>query len=123
MYLLARDFTKTPMGKAVKDEYYGGDGGLEPLRKTGLAMLLVALHLVREEWKLDVTMEGAGRRLCPVLRQLATWLGWSEWIEEYMLEDVEMSSWKFDESTLKDPLFSIYFFFFLLTLPSENIKH
>ncbi|KAH0609631.1 uncharacterized protein H6S33_013117 [Morchella sextelata] len=97
---LARDFTKTPMGQAVKDEYYGGDGGLEPLRKTGLAMLLVALHLVREEWKLDVTMEGAGRRLCPVLRQLATWLGWSEWIEEYMLEDVEMSSWKFDETKI-----------------------
>lgn len=95
---LAREFTKTPMGQAVQEEYYGNEVILEQLRKTGLAVLLVALHLLREEWKLDVTTEGAGRRLCPVLRQLATWLGWREWVDEYMLEDVEMSSWKFDES-------------------------
>lgn len=96
---LARDFTKTPMGQSVQDELHTNETMvLEQLRKQGLACLLVALHLLREEWKLDVTMEGAGRRLCPVLRQLATWLGWREWVDEYMLEDVEMSAWKFDES-------------------------
>lgn len=95
---LAREFTKTPMGQVVQEEYYGNELILEQIRKTGLAVLLVALHLLREEWKLDITMEGAGRRLCPVLRQLATWLGWGEWVDEYMLEDVEMSAWKFDDS-------------------------
>lgn len=107
---LARDFTKTPMGQAVQDELHANEVMVvEQLRKQGLACLLVALHLLREEWKLDVTMEGAGRRLCPVLRQLATWLGWREWVDEYMLEDVEMSAWKFDESTYpRIPMMFLY---------------
>ncbi|CAZ83653.1 unnamed protein product [Tuber melanosporum] len=97
---LAREFLKTPMGQAVEDEYFGSREALEEIRKNGLAVLLVALQLIREEWKLDVAMEGAGRRLCPLLRQLATWLGWSEWVEEYMLEDLEMLGWEYDESPI-----------------------
>lgn len=119
---LAKEFTKTPMGQVVKEEYYGGDHTVEPLRKTGLAMLLVALHLVREEWKLDVMMESAGRRLCPVLRQLATWLGWGEWVDDYMLEDVEMSTWKYDDCMFllhpNSPKSE-----FILTLYSENNEY
>lgn len=98
---LAREFLKTPMGQAVEDEYFGGREAIEEIRKNGLAVLLVALQLIREEWKLDVAMEGAGRRLCPLLRQLATWLGWSEWVEEYMLEDLEMLGWAYDECNEK----------------------
>lgn len=94
---LAREFLKTPMGEAVEGEYFGSSETLYEIRKNGLAVVLVALHLIQEEWKLDVAMEGAGRRLCPLLRQLATWLGWTDWVEEYMLEDLEMVGWAFDE--------------------------
>lgn len=96
----ARQFMKSPMGAPQKEFF--SKPGVEDLRKTGLAVSLVALHLLREEWKLDIAMEGPSRRLCPVLRQLATWLGWTRWVEEYMLEDVEMVGWAYDECSFPD---------------------
>jgi len=94
----ARQFRKSK-GEDADAELFGGAHTLPEVRRTGLAVALVALHLLREEWKLDIAMEGAGRRLCPVLRQIATWLGWS-WAGSYMLEDTEMVGWAFDECQL-----------------------
>ncbi|KAI5855474.1 hypothetical protein BZA05DRAFT_472336 [Tricharina praecox] len=94
----ARQFRKSKGGD-IDAEIFGGANNLPEVRRTGLAVALVSLHLLREEWKLDIAMEGAGRRLCPVLRQIATWLGWS-WADNYMLEDVEMVGWAYDESRI-----------------------
>jgi anaphase-promoting complex subunit 1 len=92
----ARQFLKSPMGEAQK-EFLSKPGSMEEIRRTGLAVSLVAFQLLREEWKLDIAMEGPSRRLCPVLCQVATWLGWTRWVEEYMLEDVEMAGWAYDD--------------------------
>lgn len=93
----AREFLKSPSGADVQKDFFGMPGNMEELRRTGLAVALVALHLLREEWKLDISMEGPSRRLCPVLRQISLWLGWTRWSEDYMLEDVEMVGWAYDE--------------------------
>ncbi|KAL7270280.1 Anaphase-promoting complex subunit 1 [Rhizina undulata] len=100
---LARQFLNSPNGEGVEKELFGTKQSLEEVRRLGLAMALVSLNLIREEWKLDITMEPAGRRLCPVLRQIAGWLGWTEWVEKYMLEDVEMDGWMYDGSRLTIP--------------------
>lgn len=93
--LHARQFMKSPMAEIVQNQFLCNTENSD-VRRTGLAVSLVALHLLREEWKLDIALEGPSRRLCPVLRQVATWLGWTGWAEEYMLEDMEMVGWDYD---------------------------
>lgn len=90
---LAREFMKDYVGEDTQDRLCGRDD----IKRTQLATSLVALHLLLQEWKLDTTMEGSARRLCPVLRQVAGWLGWTTWVESYMLEDVEMVGWAYDD--------------------------
>ncbi|KAA8899256.1 hypothetical protein FN846DRAFT_990300 [Sphaerosporella brunnea] len=96
----ARQFMKSPAGEEVEKNYFGSVGNLAEVRRTGLAVALVSLQLLREEWKLDIAMEGPARRLCPLLRQIAVWLGWSNWAQDYILEDVEMFGWAYDESRI-----------------------
>ena len=73
-------------------------GNKDPeLKKIGLALVLITLHLVREELKMDITMEMAVRRMTPLLAQLARWLGWRDWIDIYSVEDVEVEDWAFDD--------------------------
>ncbi|BFZ60471.1 Anaphase-promoting complex subunit 1 [Saitoella coloradoensis] len=56
-----------------------------------LKEVLLALHLLAEDWKLDIIYaDEAARLLTPLLLQLATWLGWSKWVEYYMDTDGEM---------------------------------
>jgi anaphase-promoting complex subunit 1 len=53
------------------------------LTRLALTRLLVGLHLLREERKLDITTqdstETVTRNLAPVLGQLGRWMGWEEW--------------------------------------------
>jgi len=105
--LLARAFLKSPIGQAAT-----GEKGYLPtasskdsvLRRTALASILVALHLYREELKLDVLAAESLHQLTPLLAQLGTWLGWSNWSFDeagyYMLESIEMETWLPDESII-----------------------
>src|SRR5690606_18827105 len=95
---LAREFAASETGKRVyeylprgKMDKSGGE------RKTGYAGILVTLHLLREELKLDITMDLAVRRLAAPLCQLAKWIGWDDWAQWYLLEDAEVDGWEFDD--------------------------
>lgn len=83
---LAREFLQTPAGESS----IGPEGYLPTAvnkdresRQTALGTLLVALHLLREEQKLDMRMSEASDsqigQLAPLLAQLGHWLGWSDW--------------------------------------------
>ncbi|KAI4127230.1 MAG: hypothetical protein LQ338_003306 [Usnochroma carphineum] len=68
------------------------------------ANLLVGLHLLREELKLNSAAAEASHSMTPVLAQLGGWLGWKSWgfkdSTYYALESVDMENWLFDESTM-----------------------
>ncbi|KAI4197212.1 MAG: hypothetical protein LQ346_003046 [Caloplaca aetnensis] len=68
------------------------------------ANLLVGLHLLREELKLDATAAQSAHSMTPVLAQLGGWLGWDSWsfkgLTYYSLESADMEGWLFDESTM-----------------------
>ncbi len=105
---LAREFLKSMAGKAAS-----GKQGYLPtaaakayeVRRMALATILVALHLLQEEMKLDITKNhsaGAGiLGLSPLLAQLGAWLGWESWSWKgegyYRAEDVEMDRWLFED--------------------------
>lgn len=104
---LAQAFVKSPAGELA----LGGQGyfptanskDLE-LRQTALATILIGLHLFREELKLDPLSANSLHSLTPVLAQIGTWLGWHDWgcseSSYYMLENVEMDRWLFDDSVI-----------------------
>lgn len=105
---LARDFSKTSVGLEAS-----GPSGYLPtalsrdpeFRRTALATILVGLHLLREEYKLDVLAKKALHDLTPVLAQISGWLGWESWgfkeASYYALESVDMESWLFDGSMIR----------------------
>ena len=105
---LARDFSKTSFGLEAS-----GPSGYLPtalsrdpeFRRTALATVLVGLHLLREEYKLNVLTANALHDLTPLLAQIGGWLGWESWgfkeTSYYALESVDMESWLFDGSTIR----------------------
>ncbi|KAK3168074.1 hypothetical protein OEA41_004520 [Lepraria neglecta] len=104
---LARDFVKSPIGQAANSEhgYLPTASARDPdFRRTALASILVALHLLREEFKLDVLATEALHHLTPALAQIGTWLGWEAWSckesSYYMLESIDMKTWLFEESVI-----------------------
>ncbi|MCJ1467125.1 Anaphase-promoting complex subunit 1 [Pseudocyphellaria aurata] len=105
---LARDFLTTSLGL----EASGPSGHLPTAlsrdpecRRTALATILVGLHLLREEYKLNVLTTNALHDLTPVLAQIGGWLGWESWgfkeTSYYALESVDMGSWSFDNSLIR----------------------
>ena len=76
-------------------------------RRGALPALLVGLHLLREELKLNVLEGNALHAFTPILAQLGTWLGWDAWScrknSYYMLENENMDHWVFDDSFISDP--------------------
>ena len=108
---LARDFLQTPSGETA----HGPEGYLPTaisrpleLRKTSLATLLVGLHLLREEEKLD-TRTGCGsmarlKDLAPVLAQIGHWLGWDSWSWQndafYATEIADIGLWDFENTRI-----------------------
>jgi anaphase-promoting complex subunit 1 len=103
----AREFLASPIGQVAS-----GDQGYLPtasfqtddVRQSALARILIALHLLREEQKLDITTSDAYITgvcgLTPILAQIGSWLGWDSWgFKEsgfYSVEDVSMDRWTFD---------------------------
>ena len=104
---IARDFVKSPIGQIAS-----GPHGYLPtalsrdpdVRRTALASILVGLHLLREEFKLDALASKALHDLTPILAQIGGWLGWDNWgikhSAYYMLESNNMEAWLFDDSVI-----------------------
>ena len=69
-----------------------------------LATILIGLHLLREEMKLEGLASDALHGIAPILAQLGGWLGWPSWSFKhdacYMLESTRMTSWLFDDSVI-----------------------
>ena len=104
---LARDFAKSPIGQAANGEhgYLPTASARDPdMRRTALASILVALHLLREEFKLDILAAEALHHLTPLLAQIGTWLGWEAWScnesSYYMLESTNMGDWLFEDAII-----------------------
>ncbi|KAL8849822.1 MAG: hypothetical protein Q9221_005238 [Calogaya cf. arnoldii] len=68
------------------------------------ANLLVGLHLLREELKLDTLATRKVHSMTPILAQLGGWLGWKSWgFKEpayYAFESSDLENWMFDESIM-----------------------
>ncbi|MCJ1347187.1 Anaphase-promoting complex subunit 1 [Peltigera leucophlebia] len=112
---LARAFCRTTLGPGVKGEFGYLPTALSSaieVRRTALATILVGLHLLREEYKLDILAARAVHELAPILAQLGGWLGWDSWgfknTSYYMLESADMESWLFDDCLIHG-----------LTIPAE----
>lgn len=112
---LARSFLKTSVGLTAH-----GERGYLPTalskdahsRRTALATVLVGLHLLREELKLDTLAAKEHENLAPVLAQIGGWLGWKSWgfkeTSYYYLENPDIAARLFDDSVIN-----------LVTVPSE----
>lgn len=112
---LSREFISSSAGLLAT-----GDNGFLPtskgrdsdIRRTALATILVALHLYREELKLNIASSESGEtgagKLTPILAQLGAWLGWESWSWKepgyYSTEDVNMQQWLFNEGILSHAL-------------------
>ena len=68
---------------------------------SSLAVILVALHLLREEMKLNILCSEQVHSLTPILAQMGGWLGCDEWSWKetfyYSLESSEFDHWTFNE--------------------------
>ena len=104
---LSQEFTRSAVGQSA-----AGPQGCLPtapswdpeIRRTALASILIALHLLREEFKLDVLAAEPLHKLTPILAQIGGWLGWPNWgcsnSSFYMIESADMEHWLFDDSTI-----------------------
>ncbi|EPS42387.1 hypothetical protein H072_3591 [Dactylellina haptotyla CBS 200.50] len=93
----SREFLTTKEGKGIEKELFTKSSEPE-VRRTSFAMLIVGLHILREEWKLDLSMEPAVRKMGALLVQMCVWMGWRGWVNGYMADDIEMETWDFDNS-------------------------
>ncbi|KAF3930721.1 hypothetical protein ABW19_dt0209300 [Dactylella cylindrospora] len=93
----AREFLTTKEGKGIEKDLFTRSHEPE-VRRTSFAMLIVGLHVLREEWKLDVSMEPAVRKMGALLLQMCLWMGWMGWVDGYVAEDIEMENWEFDDT-------------------------
>jgi anaphase-promoting complex subunit 1 len=108
---LAREFFESPQGEAAA----GAEGYLptavcqnQNTRRTALATILIALHLLREEHKLSVCSSESSYRemgmLAPVLAQIGGWLGWPLWTWKeggyYGTEMASMDRWLFEDTRI-----------------------
>jgi anaphase-promoting complex subunit 1 len=77
--MAAREFVKSKEGQECIAPLHSS----QDLIRLALSRLLIALHLLREERKLDImtqdSTETVNRQLAPVLAQLGRWMGWYSW--------------------------------------------
>ena len=104
---IARDFIKSPIWQIANGEHGFLPTALSrdpDFRRTALASILVGLHLLREEFKLDILTSEALHDLTPILAQIGSWLGWDNWgikhSTYYMLESTNMEAWLFEDSVI-----------------------
>lgn len=105
--LLARDFLKSSVGFTPNSQYGYLSSNLHgdsTSQADALAKVLVALHLLREEYKLDILASNALQNLAPIIMQIGSWLRWESWgynaRSYYSVESLDMQSWLFDDSAI-----------------------
>jgi anaphase-promoting complex subunit 1 len=100
---LSRNFVSSNIGQAA----FGVNGYMPTAedksierRQKCLADLVVGLHLLHEEQKLDIAsvdaLDTGNASLNPVLGQMFRWLGWRKWVALYDVENVSMEDIGFD---------------------------
>jgi anaphase-promoting complex subunit 1 len=100
---LAHKFVSSSAGQAA----FGADGYMPTAedksigqRQKCIADLVVGLHLLREEQKLNITsvdaLDTGNISLNPVLGQIFRWLGWGNWAAIYNVEDALVEGVGFD---------------------------
>ncbi|KAG0647308.1 Anaphase-promoting complex subunit 1 [Hyphodiscus hymeniophilus] len=99
--MLAHDFVSSPLGLSSIPGILPtvGNASAES-RKAALVDIIIGLHLLHEEQKLDNTMVDSLAKgvvsLAPVLSQIVRWIGWTGWINAYDVEEVSMLALDFD---------------------------
>ncbi|KAL2816959.1 hypothetical protein BJX63DRAFT_132423 [Aspergillus granulosus] len=108
---LTREYLQTARGNAT----IGADGHLptarangQPVQRTALSTILLALHLLREDQKLTVCDNEQSHRslglLAPVLAQIGGWLGWASWTwakdSYYGMEIASLDRWQFEDTKI-----------------------
>jgi len=102
---LTRTFIGTELGHSVisgsfttLDNSKGSD-----MRKSAISTVVIGLHLLHEEQKLDTmrcdSLSTGVATLTPILSQLAKWLGWEGWITHYDTEDAALLDEGYDLDT------------------------
>ena len=106
---LAREFLKSNPGQAAigKNGYLATATSRESSsRQTSIPAILVALHLYREELKLNTLSATQAHTLTPILIQLGSWVAWTNWSchanSWYMLESNDLEAYEFDDSHITD---------------------
>lgn len=102
-----REFVSSTFGQSSIPGTLPTVGGGNPEnRKTALADIIIGLHLLHEEQKLDTTMVDSLNTgtlsLSPILGQITRWLGWSNWANIYDVEDASMFDLEYDTESLID---------------------
>ncbi|KAK0106409.1 Anaphase-promoting complex subunit 1 [Cadophora gregata f. sp. sojae] len=110
---LARNFATTKFGH---DSMFGslptsGNRSIDS-RKSALADVFIALHLLHEEQKLDTMMADSFSTglpsLAPIIAQIGRWLGWDSWIQHYEVDDASLLSVEYNsespiDSSISEP--------------------
>ena len=102
---IARDFIASSIGQTANGRhgYLPTASSRDPdIRRIALASILISLHILREELKLNILTTAWLHRLTPILTQIGTWLGWENWGKNgsFMLESEDMEAWIFEESLI-----------------------
>jgi anaphase-promoting complex subunit 1 len=106
---IARQFVQSPSGKIANDHWRRlATSEKQDLRVSSLSEIVVSLHLLCEERKLDaLSQDRKGsqlKNLAPVLAQLGHWLRWDGWGWNqggfYDMSGASKTSWTYEESAL-----------------------
>jgi anaphase-promoting complex subunit 1 len=104
----ARRFNESPIGKAANDHWIRlSPSDKQDLRISTLSEVVVTLHLLREELKLNTLAQDISSPsiadLAPVLAQLGHWLRWDSWGRKqggyYDLDGGSTEEWMYENSS------------------------
>ncbi|KAH8687123.1 hypothetical protein BGZ60DRAFT_558446 [Tricladium varicosporioides] len=98
---LTRDFARSTAGHMIISSTLPTSGNRDTgKRKTAIADIIIGLHLLREEQKLDTMIADSFNTgvssLMPVISQMVKWLCWPTWIGHYDVEEDSLEDLKYD---------------------------
>lgn len=105
----AREFVSSTLGQSSLPGTLPTSGNGSPeSRKAALVDIVIGLHLLHEERKLDTTIVDSfstgAVSLAPVLGQITRWLGWTNWVNMYDIQEASMLSVDYDsQSPIESP--------------------
>jgi anaphase-promoting complex subunit 1 len=99
--VLAHEFVSSTLGQSLIPGTLPTAGNASPEnRKAALADIVIGLHLLHEEQKLNTTTVDflctGAVSLAPVLSQIVRWIEWTHWVDVYDVEEVSMLGVDYD---------------------------